>query len=45
MWLTADEAVDYLEDWLEDMLTEFLETIDYGSSSATLLQNLPVIVP
>ena len=45
MWLTADEAVDYLEDWLDDMLTEFLEAVGFGSSSSTVLQNLPDIVP
>ena len=45
MWLTADEATAYLEDWLPDMLDEFIETIDFGSDSVNLLQNLPIIVP
>ena len=45
IWLTADEATAYLEDWLQDMSDEFLETIDFGSDSAYLLQSLPIIVP
>ena len=45
MWLTADEATAYLEDWLPDMLEEFMETVDFGSDSVNLLQDLPMIVP
>ena len=45
MWLTADEAAEYLEDWLEDMLVEFLEAIDFGGGVSTTVHNLPDIVP
>ena len=45
MWLTADEATAYLEDWLPDLLEEFQETVEFGSDSSNLLQNLPMIVP
>ena len=45
MWLTADEATAYLEDWLPDLLEEFQETVEFGSDSSNLLQILPMIVP
>ena len=45
MWLTADEATAYLEDWLPDLLEEFQETVEFGSDSTNLLQDLPMIVP
>ena len=45
IWLSADEAADYLEDWLDDMLVEFLEATDFGGEATATVHNLPDIVP
>ena len=45
VWLSADEAADYLEDWLDDMLVEFLEATDFGGGATATVHDLSDIVP
>ena len=45
IWLSSDDAADYFEDWLDDMLVEFLEATDFSDETAIAVPEICDIVP